>query len=137
MIEFTLLYTSIMLDASLKQYLCNENVFNTARDVSCHTASGKTADPAESGWVRSLARAFPFQTNNVSTIYSYFLQPSEKKGKERVSYATMKNLNASKDDNPVVSIYILLSIVLVFSFLGTFLDSSGERSPKAAVSERS
>jgi len=64
-------------------------------------------------------------------------QPSEKKGKERVSYATMKNLNAPKDDNPVVSIYILLSIVLVFSFLGTLLDSSGKRSPKAAVSERS
>lgn len=49
----------------------------------------------------------------------------------------MKNLNASKDDNPVVSIYILLFIVLVFSFLGTFLDSSGKRSPKAAVSEQS
>lgn len=49
----------------------------------------------------------------------------------------MKNLNASNTENPVLSIYILLSIILVLSFLGTFFDSSGKRSPKAAVNERS
>lgn len=96
------------------------------------------ADPAESEVTGALS---PFRTNNVRLTFPQFIltsyQPSKKKGKERVSHATMKNFKASKDDNSIVSIYILLSIILVFSFLGTFLDSSGKRSPKAAVSERS
>lgn len=108
-------------------------LFNTARDVSCYTASGSTADPAESD-----AR-FPIFGQTMSglpsTIYSYFLPNQQKEREGTVSYATMKNLDASKDDNPVALIYILLSTILVFSFLGTFLDPSGKRSPKAAASE--
>lgn len=49
----------------------------------------------------------------------------------------MKHLSSSKDDNTAVHIFILLSVVLFFSFLGTYLDSGGKRSPKAAVDERS
>lgn len=48
----------------------------------------------------------------------------------------MKHLSSVNDDNPVVSIFILLSIVLLFSFLGTWLDTGStgsKRSSKGAV----
>lgn len=45
----------------------------------------------------------------------------------------------SKDDNPVVSIFVLLSIVLLFSFVGTYWEpeSPAERPSKVAIKEQS
>lgn len=53
---------------------------------------------------------------------------------------TMKQQHSfSKDDNPVVSIFVLLSIVLLFSFVGTYWEpeSPAERPSKVAIKEQS
>lgn len=64
---------------------CNENVFNTARDVSCHTASGKTADPAKSGWVRSLACAFPLSDEQCQhNLFLLPTNPAKRKGRNEL-----------------------------------------------------
>lgn len=67
----------------------------------------------------------------------------EKRGKkERRKEGKMKPLTTSKDENTALQkTFILLSIVLVLSLLGTFLDTGSstagpgatKRSPKAAV----
>ena len=53
---------------------------------------------------------------------------------------TMKQQHSfSKDDNPVVSIFVLLSIVLLFSFVGTYWEpeSPAKRPSKVAIKEQS
>lgn len=127
----------ILSYASDVERLSNNTMSCSILHVMCHAIP----HPATPLIRRNPARAFPLSDEQCQAYLPQFIltsyQTSEKKGKGRVSYTTMKNLNASKDDNPVILIYILLSTILVFSFLGTFLDSSGKRSPKAAVSERS